>query len=80
MKGSTKVMENSRGKGEESPGLLALFLPPLGTQLKLLCKFREAPTSHGLLLRKTTQKLCKGPLCPWLAHQEAWGLAEAPGS
>lgn len=73
-----KSTEKSRGK-VESPWAAQSTLPHLGHRRSLVLVLRGSRLLTPLP-RKTTRRLCEGPLCPRLTRQEARGLAEAPGS
>ena len=73
-----KSTEKSRGK-VESPWAAQSTLPRLGHRGSLVLALRGSRLLTPLP-RKTTRRLCEGPLCPRLTRQEARGLAEAPGS
>lgn len=80
MKGSEKAMEKSRGKVESLCAAQCTPSAALDTDEASVLALTGFLPPHPQLPRTALQRLCEGPLCLWLTRQEAWGLAEAPGS
>lgn len=73
-------MEKSRGKVESLWAAQCTLPAALDTDEASVLALRGFLPPHPQLPRRALQRLCEGPLSPWLTRQEARGLAEAPGS